>query len=228
MIRIRPAAERGHFDHGWLRTWHSFSFGEYRDPQHMGFRNLRVINEDYVAPARGFGTHPHRDMEIVTWMLAGSLEHQDSMGNRFVLEPGDVQRMSAGTGILHSERNPSSEVEAHLLQIWILPERPGIEPSWEQRRFDDGGPGLTLLAAPGGPDDALDIHQDARILAGRLGAGETLKHSVPEGRHAWLQLAEGELDVNGHALMPGDGLASDESLNVAARGAARFLVFDLA
>ena len=232
MITVRPSDERGHFDFGWLDTRHTLSFGDYHDPAHMGFRSLRVINEDRVAPARGFGMHPHRNMEIVTYVLDGALQHKDSMGNGEVLRPGEVQRMSAGTGILHSEFNPSPTEPVHLLQIWLLPESAGIEPSYEQRDFSDqlNKHGLTLIASPDGRDGSVSIHQDAKIYAARLPADEGIEHEIDPGRHAWLQIIRGGVDVNGQALHEGDAAAiSDEtSLAVRAHGDAEVLLFDLA
>jgi redox-sensitive bicupin YhaK (pirin superfamily) len=185
MITVRKAADRGHADHGWLKAADTFSFASYQDPGHMGFRSLRVMNEDRVAPGKGFGTHPHRDMEIVTYVLEGALEHKDSMGNGEVLTPGEFQRMSAGSGIQHSEFNPSSEEPTHLYQIWLLPAEKGIEPSYEQKRFDDQLENeLRLVASPGGEEGSLTIYQDARIYLSRLDAGKSVDVDLAEGRHA--------------------------------------------
>ena len=232
MITIRKSSDRGHFDHGWLDTYHTFSFGDYHDPQHMGFRSLRVINEDRVAPARGFGMHPHKNMEIVTYVLEGALQHKDNMGNGEVLRPGEVQRMSAGSGILHSEFNPSNADPVHLLQIWLLPQQAGVQPSYEQKDFSDrlDQHELTLIASPDGQDGSVSIHQDARIFAARLQKNGTITHSLAPQRHAWLQLIRGEIDVNGHTVADGDAVAiSDErSLSITPAKDSEFLLFDLA
>ena len=232
MMTIRRAADRGHLDHGWLDARHSFSFGHYMDPEHMGFRSLRVLNEDRVEPGQGFGTHPHDNMEIVTWVLQGALEHKDSMGNGSVIRPGEVQRMTAGTGITHSEFNPSAEEGTHLLQIWLLPHTRGLEPSWEQRRFDDAelAGALRLVASGNAEDDAVHIHQDARLFVGRLGADESARLTLAPGRHAWVQVARGEVELNGEALAAGDGaaLSDTEALDLVGRDDAEVLVFDLA
>src|SRR5689334_12704742 len=198
MIEIRHRDERGHFDHGWLNTYHTFSFDRYYDPRHMGFRALRVINEDRVAPARGFGTHPHRDMEIITYILEGALEHKDSMGTGSIIRPGEVQRMSAGTGVTHSEFNPSRSEPVHLLQIWILPESRGLKPSYEQKQInrDDMSGKLRLVAAREPVDDAVKIHQDVRLLATVLDGGN-VSYELKPGRFAWIQVARGSLSVNG-------------------------------
>src|SRR3954451_19859229 len=214
MITLRPAEERGHFNHGWLNTYHSFSFADYHDPKHMGFRSLRVINEDYVAPGNGFGTHPHRDMEIITYVLEGALGHKDSMGNGSAIRPGEVQRMSAGTGVLHSEYNHSPAQEVHLLQIWLLPEKRGIAPSYEQKTFGrkEKLNRLRLVASPDASDGSVLIHQDAKLYGSILESGKSISHELATGRHAWLQVIEGALTVNGRSLKAGDGAAiSDES-----------------
>src|SRR4051812_13499639 len=213
MITVRPGNERGHFNHDWLNTYHTFSFSGYRDPRHMGFRSLRVMNEDFVAPGQGFGTHPHDNMEIVTYVLEGALEHKDSMGNGEVLRPGEFQRMSAGTGIQHSEFNPSDTEPVHLYQIWLFPSERGITPSYEQKSFPvaDRQGKLRLVAAPDGADGALRIHQDARIYLANLAAGDTVTHRLDTGRHAWLQVLRGSVSANGQALEVSDGLSvSDE------------------
>jgi redox-sensitive bicupin YhaK (pirin superfamily) len=232
MLRIRRSADRGHFNHGWLDTYHTFSFGDYFDPDYTQFRALRVMNEDRVAPGRGFGTHPHRDMEIVTYVLSGALQHKDSMGNGEVLRPGEFQRMSAGTGITHSEFNPSKDDAVHLYQIWLLPERKGITPSYEQKAFPAEGRHnrLQLVAAPGGVDGALKIHQDARVYFATLDDGATVTHALRSGRHAWLQVLRGAATANGQSLSTGDGAAvSDEPrLDIAAAGDAEIMLFDLA
>ena len=237
MLTIRRADERGFADHGWLQARHTFSFADYRDEEHMSFRALRVLNEDRIAPATGFGMHPHRDMEIVTWLLAGELEHRDSLGNGGVLRPGDVQVMSAGVGVTHSERNPSPAAGTHLLQIWLLPSRSGVVPAYDQRRLDDADlrNRWGVLAAPAdrvpAPGDlALPIHQDARVLASRLDAGRDLDLNLAPGRHGWLQVARGTLTVNGTALGAGDGVAATDetTLSISAATAAEVLAFDLA
>ncbi len=232
MIALRRADDRGRTELDWLDGRHTFSFGEYRDPEHVGFRALRVINEDRVRPGKGFGTHPHRDMEIFTWVLAGALEHKDSLGNGSVIRPGDAQRMTAGTGILHSEVNPSPDEEVQLLQIWILPERDGLEPGYEQRHFsaDERRGRLLRIVTRDGAEGALSIHQDVDVFNGLLAAGDRVAHALRTGRHAWLQVARGDVELNGHALGAGDGAAvSEESeLSVVARSDAEVLLFDLA
>jgi hypothetical protein len=232
MITLRPAQERGHADHGWLDTHHTFSFSSYFDPRHMGFRHLRVINEDRVQGGEGFGTHPHRDMEIITYVLDGALEHRDSMGNGSVIRPGDVQRMSAGTGVTHSEFNHSSLEPVHFLQIWILPRQPGLTPSYEQRTFPiaDRRGRLRLIAARDGRDGAVTVHQDVDLFASVLEPGEQVAHMLEPGRHAWLQVARGEVTLNGRPLNAGDGAAVSEEqrLDIDARQSAEVLLFDLA
>ncbi len=232
MIHIRKAAERGHFDHGWLDTWHSFSFADYYDPNYMGFHALRVINDDRVAPGQGFGTHGHRDMEIVTYVLEGALEHRDSMGNGEVLRPGELQRMSAGTGIRHSEFNPSRTEPVHLYQIWLLPERNGLRPSYEQRAFSaaERENRLRLVASPDAADGSLTIHQDARLYLSTLGAGQAVSHDLRPGRHAWLQVLRGQAALNGQPLSEGDGAAISEekALEIRSDKGAEVLLFDLA
>jgi redox-sensitive bicupin YhaK (pirin superfamily) len=232
MITVRPAAERGHFDHGWLDTSHTFSFASYHDPRHMGFRALRVINEDRVQPGEGFGTHAHRDMEILTWVLEGALEHKDSMGNGSVIRPGDIQRMSAGTGVTHSEFNPSREALVHLLQIWLLPNQRGLPPSYEEKRFppETLRGRLRIIAAGDGRQGAVTIHQDADLWAAQLKQGESVRHDLKAGRYAWLQVARGAVSLKGKALGAGDGAAvSDEpAIEITATGPAEVLLFDLA
>ncbi len=232
MIQIRRAGERGHANHGWLDTYHTFSFGDYHDPRHTHFRALRVMNEDRVEPGQGFGTHPHRDMEIVTYVLSGALEHRDSMGNGEILRPGEFQRMSAGTGITHSEFNPSPEEPVHLYQIWLFPERKGIEPSYEQKRFADAElhNRLRVVAAPDAADGSLLIHQDARIFIARIDAAVSLHHELADGRHAWLQVLRGSVSLNGQGLDTSDGAAVSEesSLNIQANENAEVMLFDLA
>lgn len=228
MIEIRPSNERGHFDHGWLNTYHTFSFDRYYDPNHMGFRALRVINEDRVAPAQGFGTHPHRDMEILTYILEGALEHKDSMGTGSVIRPGEVQRMSAGTGVTHSEFNPSRTEPVHLLQIWILPEARGIKPSYEQKQFsrDEMRGKLRLVAGRDPIEGAVKIHQDVRLFATVLD-GESVKYELPAGRYGWLQVAKGTMELNGKKLEAGDGCAIAEEPNLQLSGNGEALLFDL-
>ena len=209
MINIRRSNERGGGDFGWLNTRHTFSFDQYHDPRFMGFRSLRVINEDRVAPGEGFPTHPHRDMEIITYILHGALEHKDSLGTGSVIRPGDGQRMSAGRGIRHSEMNPSPTEAAHLLQIWIMPDRAGHEPSYEQKAFPDEEKRgkLRLIAGPDGKDGSVTIHQDARLYVTLLSPGQEVTHALAKGRHAWLQVAKGAVELNGKPLKQGDGAA---------------------
>ena len=228
MINIRKAEERGHFDHGWLDTYHTFSFADYRDPKFMGFRDLRVINEDRVQAGRGFGTHGHRDMEIVTYVLDGELAHRDNMGTESVIRPGEVQRMSAGTGVMHSETNPSKQAPVHFLQIWILPERPGIAPSYEQKTFpiDERKGRLRLVASPDGRDGSLTVHQDVDLFAATLD-GATISHDFRPKRYGWLQVARGTVDLNGQTLHAGDGAAIEEEGKVNLRGDGEVLLFDL-
>lgn len=228
MIQLRPGNQRGHFNHGWLDTYHTFSFDRYYDPQHMGFRALRVINEDRVAPAQGFGRHPHRDMEIITYILEGSLEHKDSMGTGSIIRPGEVQRMSAGTGVTHSEFNPSQTEPVHLLQIWILPEAEGIKPSYEQRQFsrDELRGKLRLVAARNPIEGAVRIHQDVRLFATVLDGGD-IKHKLEPGRFAWVQVARGSMLMNGNELQAGDGAALSNETAVELSGHGEALVFDL-
>jgi hypothetical protein len=232
MIIVRPAAERGHFDHGWLDTRHTFSFASYHDPRHMGFRALRVINEDRVKPGEGFGTHAHRDMEILTWVLDGALEHKDSMGNGSVIRPGDLQRMSAGTGVTHSEFNPSPEAGVHFLQIWLLPRERGLPPGYEQKRFpeEERRGRLRLIAAGDGRDGAVTIHQDAGLWTALLQPGESVRHALAPGRSAWLHVARGAVSLNGSTLGAGDGAAvSDEAaLEITGAADAEVMLFDLA
>lgn len=232
MIRVRRAAERGGADHGWLKTAHTFSFSSYYDPAHMGFRALRVINEDRVRPATGFGTHGHQDMEIVTHVLSGALEHGDGMGNSTVLRAGEMQRMTAGTGITHSERNPSPDEPVHFYQIWLLPEREGLRPSYEQKAFPDADQRgrWRLVVSPDGRDGSLRIHQDASIFLATLDAGDDLTRPIEEGRHAWLQVLRGSVALDGQTLQAGDGAAISEepSLSIEAAGPAELMLFDLA
>jgi len=232
MMRIRRHDERGHFDHGWLDTYHTFSFADYFDPAQMGFRSLRVINEDRVAPGQGFGTHGHRDMEIITVVLSGALEHRDSLGNGEVLRPGEVQHMTAGTGIRHSEFNPSATEPVHLYQIWLLPERERLTPSYSQKAFDEAEKTnrWRLVASPDGRDGSLTIHQDARLYLASLTAAQELRHEIGKGRHAWLQVLRGDVTANGTKLTAGDAVAVSDEAEIAVRApeAAEVLLFDLA
>lgn len=232
MIRIRPSDERGRANFGWLQSAHSFSFGDYFDPAHMGFRSLRVINEDVVQPGRGFQTHGHRDMEIISYVLQGALEHKDSMGTGSVIRPGELQRMSAGTGVQHSEFNPSRTDPTRFLQIWILPERKGMAPGYEQRYFEpaERQGTLRLVASRDGRDGSLTVHQDASIYAGLLAAGDRVEHALAPERHAWLQVARGRVRLGAHVLSVGDGAAVSEerALAITAEADAEILLFDLA
>ncbi|WP_165073456.1 pirin family protein [Paludisphaera rhizosphaerae] len=232
MITVRKAAERGGADHGWLQTAHTFSFSNYYDPAHMGFRSLRVINEDVVQPAHGFGEHGHRDMEIVTYVLSGELGHRDSMDHASVLRPGEFQRMTAGRGIRHSEMNASDEQPVHFYQIWLLPERPGLDPSYEQKAFPESErrDAWQVVASPDGRDGSLRIHQDASIHLATLDAGAELTRTLAPGRHAWLQVLKGSVELNGRALETSDGAAVSEesSLSIKAGAPAEVMLFDLA
>lgn len=229
MIQIRPSEERGHAEHGWLDSRFTFSFADYYDPEHVQFRSLRVINEDHVAPGKGFGMHPHRDMEILTWMLDGSLEHRDSMGSGAVIRPGELQHMSAGTGVMHSEFNPSQTKPAHLLQIWITPERNGLKPEYGQLEFSDDElrAKFGLVAGPNAP---VTIHQDANLYIARLDQGAQASHSLKSGRHAWVQIARGTVSLNGQQLKQGDGAAvsKETEIRVEAKDPSEVLLFDLA
>jgi hypothetical protein len=231
MMVLRRAGDRGHFDHGWLDTSHTFSFSEYYDPQWMGFRVLRVINEDRVAANAGFPTHGHRDMEILTYVLEGALAHKDSTGGGGVIRPGDMQRMSAGTGVRHSEFNGSATEPVHLYQIWIEPSRAGVTPGYEQHSYDreQMRGRLRLVAAPDGADGACTIHQDARVYATILGPGQEVVHPLGAGRHAWLQVARGGVTVNGTALNVSDGagISEEPHITLAARESSEVLLFEL-
>jgi hypothetical protein len=231
MLTIRPAAERGHANHGWLDSNFSFSFDQYYDPAHMGFRALRVINEDRVAPATGFGKHPHRDMEILTYVLEGAVKHEDSTGASETLVPGELQHMSAGTGVRHSEMNPSADETLHLLQIWLIPNQLGIPPKYEQKRFtvQDEPNRLHLLASTDARDGSFKIHSDAELLAAKLNAGGSVSHSFKLG-NGWLQVARGSVSVAGGALNAGDGIAleGESSITIASKSGAEILLFDLA
>ncbi|MGH7392239.1 MAG: pirin family protein [Candidatus Rokuibacteriota bacterium] len=232
MIHVRRSDERGRFDHGWLDTRHTFSFADYHDPRWMGFRHLRVINEDRVQPGQGFPTHGHRDMEIVSYVLAGGLEHRDSLGTGSVIRPGDVQRMTAGTGVRHSEFNASAAEPVHFLQIWILPEAADLPPGYEQKTFAeaDRRGRLRLVGSRDGREGSVTVHQDVALYAGVLAPGEKVAHALAPGRHAWLQVARGVVTLNGKRLGQGDGAAAsgELELTVAAETAAEILLFDLA
>jgi redox-sensitive bicupin YhaK (pirin superfamily) len=231
MITVRKAEDRGHFDFGWLNTYHTFSFGDYHDPRHTRFRTLRVINEDFVAPGRGFPTHGHRDMEIITYILEGELEHRDSMGTGSIIQRGDAQRMSAGTGVMHSEANPSSDSLVHLLQIWIFPTERDLQPEYEQKKFadDEKRNRLRLIVSPDGSDGSVRIHQDAKIYAALLDKGESVSHSLANGRGAWLQVALGSVSLNETMLAQGDGAAVSDEMEIRIQAAepAEVLLFDL-
>lgn len=232
MITIRHARERGHFDHGWLNTYHTFSFDQYYDPRFMGFRQLRVINEDFVAAGRGFPMHGHRDMEIITYLLEGALQHEDSMGNGSIIRPGDVQRMTAGTGVRHSEKNASRGESVHLLQIWILPDTVGLEPGYEQKAFgeDERRGQLRLIASNDGRSGSVTVHQDVSLFASILGEGESVRYDMDQTRYGWIQVARGVISVNGQRAGQGDGAIAmgESSLEIAAEVPAELLLFDLA
>lgn len=231
MITVRKAQDRGHANHGWLNSYHSFSFANYYDPEHMGYSVLRVINDDTVAPGGGFGTHPHENMEIISYVIEGQLEHKDSMGNGSVIKAGDVQRMSAGTGITHSEYNPSSTEPVHFLQIWILPAQHGGEPGYEQIQVSaqDKRARLRLIASGQATDGAVTVRQDIALYASLLQDNENLEYTVPTGRRAWLQVVSGALSLNGRALDTGDGaqISEAEPLMISAASSSEFLLFDL-
>ena len=230
MITIRKAGERGHASLDWLDTWHTFSFADYHDDRHMGFRALRVINDDTIAGGGGFGTHPHRDMEIITLVLNGALEHKDSMGNGRVIRPGEVQYMAAGTGVAHSEFNPSPAEPVHLLQIWILPDRKGAKPTYAERSFAQATPGqLYLVASKSGRDGSIPINQDADVFIGKFKAGDKASHPLKPGRYGWLQIAGGEVELNGLSLKAGDGAAisNESALIIKSAGPAQVVLFDL-
>ena len=235
MIQIRRAQERGHADHGWLNTYHTFSFADYYDPRFMGVRSLRVINEDWVQPGHGFPTHPHRDMEIITYVLEGSLEHKDSMGTGSVIRPGEVQKMSAGTGVRHSEFNHSDKELVHLYQIWILPEKQGIQPMYEQKTIpaSEKKGRLRLVASPQGGDGngAVKLYQDAELYSTELEPGQTIERRLAEGRYAWVQVARGSAELNGNLLHAGDGAAIAQEERIKLTGSdqgSEVLLFDLA
>jgi redox-sensitive bicupin YhaK (pirin superfamily) len=230
MITTRKANERGHAEHGWLDTYHTFSFADYYDPQWMGYRSLRVINDDLVMPRMGFGKHPHRDMEIITYILSGSLAHQDSMGNGRTISTGEFQYMAAGTGVQHSEQNPSGTEAVHLLQIWIMPDAKGVQPRYAEKSMKDATTGTWhLITSKTGRDGSMAIHQDADLWLAKLEPGQSLKHSLGADRHAWLQVAEGEVTLNGQTLYGGDAVAvNDEStLELTGTKPSQVLLFDL-
>lgn len=232
MIQVRKAAERGHFDHGWLNTYHTFSFADYRDPAYMGFRSLRVMNDDQVAPGQGFGMHPHRDMEIVTYVLEGALQHKDSMGNGSIIRSGHLQRMTAGTGVMHSEFNPSDKEPVHLYQLWLLPNQRGLPPGYEELALDSAEKQgqFRLIASPEGRDGSLTIHQDARLYLSSLLPGQTVTHKIEPGRGVWVQVLRGKVTSFEKDLDTGDGLAITDENTVAVRAAveSEVLLFDLA
>jgi redox-sensitive bicupin YhaK (pirin superfamily) len=231
MLTIRKSQDRGLADHGWLKSRHSFSFADYYDPNHMSFRTLRVINEDRIAGGTGFDTHAHRDMEIISYVMKGSLEHKDSMGNATVIVPDDVQVMSAGSGVKHSEYNHSKTEEGHFLQIWITPDKQGLTPSYGQKSFKEAfvSHNFVLVASRDGRQGSLLIHQDADLYIGRLKSADTIKVTIKIGRHVWIQMIQGEIQVNGVTLVSGDGLAVSEetSLHITAAKSSEFLLFDL-
>jgi redox-sensitive bicupin YhaK (pirin superfamily) len=230
MMNIRKSNERGHANHGWLETYHTFSFADYYDPGWMGFRSLRVINDDLVMPGMGFGTHPHKDMEIITYILGGSLEHKDSMGNGRIIRTGEVQYMAAGTGVRHSEFNPSKDEAVHLLQIWIQPDALGVKPRYAEKSMANAESGkLNLVASKTGRDGSIAIHQDADLWLARLEPGQRAAHPFAAGRNGWLHVAEGEVTVNGKPLSAGDaaGLSKETSLEVVSTMPSQVLLFDL-
>jgi redox-sensitive bicupin YhaK (pirin superfamily) len=232
MLTIRKSRERGHFDHGWLNTYHTFSFDQYYDPRYMGFRSLRVINEDFVAAGRGFPKHGHRDMEIITYILEGALKHEDSMGNGSVIRPGDVQRMTAGTGVKHSEQNASNEELVHLLQIWIIPNADNLEPGYEQKAFsvDERKNQLRLIASADGRDGSVSMNQDASLFASIIDQGSSVNYQMNQSRYGWLQVARGSVEVNGERVEQGDGvvIVAESELEIQSVDAAEVLLFDLA
>ncbi|MDX1962896.1 MAG: pirin family protein [Pirellulales bacterium] len=231
MFQVRKSNARGHVQHGWLESFHTFSFADYHDPQWTGYRHLRVINDDWIMPGQGFGQHPHRDMEIITYMLEGELEHRDSLGNGRILRAGDVQYMAAGTGILHSEFNPNPATPTHLLQIWIKPDTRGVAPRYAEMSLTDQQPGtLRLVASADGRAGSILIHQDADLWIGKLNTGQEVFHSLNESRHLWLHVATGEITVNGQMLAAGDALygAGPARLSLTCVQPAQALLFDLA
>jgi redox-sensitive bicupin YhaK (pirin superfamily) len=232
MLTLRPSNQRGHFDHGWLNTYHTFSFGHYRDPQWMGFRSLRVINEDFIAPGMGFGEHPHDNMEIISYIAGGQMAHRDTLGNTRTISPGEVQRMSAGTGLEHSEFNPSSTQPTHLIQIWLKPSTRGTVPGYDQRKFpiSEQRNIMHLLISPDGADGSLTIGQDARLYAAKVDKGFAYTLPLNPGRHAWVQVVKGSLTINGQPLGAGDGagVSDERNITIDAQDESEFLVFDLA
>ena len=231
MLTIRQSKQRGHFNHGWLNTYHTFSFDQYYDPRYMGFRSLRVINEDFVAPGRGFPKHGHRDMEIITYILEGALKHEDSMGNGSVIQPGDVQRMTAGTGVRHSEQNASTDELVHLLQIWIIPNADNLDPGYEQKAFtaDERRNQLRLIASTNGRDGSISVHQDVSLYASILEPGQNVQHQMDPTRFGWLQVARGSVSINDESVEQGDGvvIVAESELKIAASEPAEILLFDL-
>ena len=230
MKMIRRSNERGHVNHGWLDSYFTFSFADYYDPQWLGFRSLRVINDDLILPGMGFGTHPHRDMEIISYVLSGALEHRDSMGNGRVIKSGEFQYMAAGSGVEHSEFNPSKTEATRLLQIWIKPDTKGVQPRYAERNYTKAETGkLYLVASKTGRDGSFEIHQDADLLLGKFDAGQKVSHALAPDRHAWLHVAEGEVSINGSKLTGGDAVAvsEEESLNITASKPSQVLLFDL-
>lgn len=229
MIEIRPANKRGHADHGWLDSYHTFSFANYHDPEHMGYRALRVMNEDQVQGGQGFDTHPHQDFEIISYVVNGALKHEDSMGHTAVMKAGEVQRISAGSGIAHSEFNNSATEPVHFLQIWLLPSRKGLSPNYAQQSFRDSPSGLTLACSSEGRAGSIKINQDADLFIGRLDPKKTVHHRLGAQRHGWVQLIQGDLELNGKQLAPGDGASVDDEpeLRIASNKGAHFLLFDL-
>lgn len=231
MITIRKSRERGHFDHGWLNTYHTFSFDQYYDPRYMGFRSLRVINEDFVAGGRGFPPHGHRDMEIITYILEGALKHEDSMGNGSVIRPGDVQRMTAGTGVRHSEKNASDKERVHLLQIWIMPNAEGLAPGYEQKAFSEQERRgqLRLIASADGRDDSVRLNQDVSLFASILDDDQEVERTMDANRYGWIQVARGAIAVNGEKAEQGDGvvIVAETALTIRAEEPSEILMFDL-
>ena len=230
MKTIRKSNERGHAEHGWLDSYHTFSFADYYDPQWLGFRTLRVINDDLILPGMGFGTHPHRDMEIISYVLAGALQHKDSIGNGRIIRPGEFQYMAAGTGVQHSEFNPSQTEATRLLQIWIQPDRKGVAPRYTERNLAKAETGkLHLVASKTGRNGSIEIHQDADLLLAKLESGQSVKHPLAANRHAWVHVAEGEVNINGEKLSGGDAMAvsDDRALEISATQPSQVLLFDL-
>jgi redox-sensitive bicupin YhaK (pirin superfamily) len=230
MMTIRKANKRGHADHGWLNSFHTFSFASYYDPEWMGFRDLRVINDDTVAAGAGFGRHPHRDMEIISYVLDGELQHQDSMGNGRIIKPGEFQYMAAGTGVLHSEYNPSKQNAVHFLQIWIQPDKTGAKPAYGEKSYAAATPGqLNLVASKAGREGSLRINQDTDLWLAKFSGDERVTHELKPGRHAWVHVAEGDVELNGQRLAAGDGAAvsKESKLELAGQGKAQVLLFDL-